>query len=411
MKFSIFFENYKVALTAVKSSRTRSILTLIGIIVGVVSVVTVMSLGEGVKHQVEKEANRLGGDILVIKPEAVTPSDLSFSSIKNGAGPSVGALNENDIKAANSTSGVDKIAPMATISGVPARDKFTDNSAIIVGTNHKMPKLAGVKLDFGNFFNEYDTDEKAAVIGSDVADKLFKDVAPVGQTIKIRDQDFIVRGVLEKNQTDLLGLEINFNKAVFIPYNSAITVSGDTANIYEILVKTKTVGSAKDVANNLTKSMLASHGNQHDFSIMKPGDNVLMASSVLRLITGLVTSVAIIAMLIGGISIMNIMLVSVTERTHEIGIRKAVGATDRQIGMQFMMEAIVLSVWGAIFGLILSGFINVAIRLSTDFQPIITWQPAVLAVVISIFMGVVFGTMPAIKASKKDPIEALRSSE
>ncbi len=412
MKFSVLSENYKLALASVRASRTRSLLTLFGIILGVVSVVTVMSLGEGVKHQVMNEANRLGGDVLVVKPGAVASSEVSLSSISNtNGGPTVGSLSDKDVKVIANTKGVDKVAPMASISGVPSRNNLHDESALIVGTSPDLLSLAGVKLDYGNFFNEYDKDERAAVIGSSVADVLFKDIAPVGQTLKIRGQDFIVRGVLERNQTNLLGNEIDFNKAVFVPYNTAITTSGNNFNIYEVLIKTQSVGTSGSVASSLTKAVLDSHGGQHDFRVIKPGDNILMANGVLRLVAGLVTAVAVIAMLIGGISIMNIMLVSVTERTHEIGIRKAVGATNKQIGMQFMTESIVLSVWGAIFGLVVAGFINISIRIATDFQPIITWRPVVASVLISVIVGIVFGTMPAIKAAKKDPIEALRSSE
>lgn len=402
-------ENYRMALTSVRSSRLRSVLTLLGIIVGVVSVVTIVSLGEGVKQQIVREANRLGGDVLTVKPGAALPSASPFSLLGNK--PDTGGLSDQDIKALDNLKKVDEVVPFLAISGVPLHDEATFDEGIVIGTTAGMPDLSGVELEFGSPIDDGETNKQVAVIGPRVAEKLFEEPIPVGKSLKIREQDFIVRGVLEHSEAGLLGTEADYNNAIFIPYDTARTLAGDSGNVYQILVRTNTPGSAKEVSKSIVDTLRRLHGEQQDFTVIKPGDNLLFTNNIIRLITNLVGIVAVVSMLIGGISIMNIMLVSVTERTHEIGIRKAVGASNRQIGTQFLMESVVLSLWGAFLGLIAAGGINLIFRITSDFQPVITWQPVVAAVLISVSVGVVFGTAPAIKAALKDPIEALRSGQ
>jgi ABC-type antimicrobial peptide transport system permease subunit len=169
------------------------------------------------------------------------------------------------------------------------------------------------------------------------------------------------------------------------------------------------VDNIDQVESSIRNGLQQSHGGQEDFTIFQSGDTQAVTGSVLSLITTMVFGIAIISMIVGGIGIMDIMLVSVSERTREIGIRKAVGATNHQIRKQFLLEAAVLSAWGAFIGILLSGVFNVVIRITTNLQPVISWQAVLLALFISVIFGVVFGTVPAVQASRKDPIEALRS--
>ena len=158
----------------------------------------------------------------------------------------------------------------------------------------------------------------------------------------------------------------------------------------------------------VNNALTASHGGQQDITVLRQDENLLVANDMLRLLTTFVTSIAAISLLVGGIGIMNIMLVSVSERTHEIGIRKAIGATNRQIRNQFMAEAVVLSFVGGIVGVVLSYLVNFILRIYTNFQPVITLPVIFAAVGVSLLVGITFGTIPAIKAARKDPIEALR---
>lgn len=410
MKSLMVNENFRMALASVRSSRFRSFLTLLGIIVGVVSVVTIFSLGEGVKRQVVGEAHRLGGDIITIRPGAALPGTSSpLSSIGVSSISGTGALNEHDVDAVKKVQNVDAVVPLSIVSGVPSHEGRSYDGGVIIGTTSKMPQVTGVKVEFGVFFDDDETTRKAAIIGPKVAEQLFQENIPIGKSMKIRDQDFTVRGILEKTETGPLGTEADFNNAIIIPYQTGKILTGNNVNIYEILTKTSAPGLAGTVTNEINNTLRDQHGGQQDFSVTKSGDNVLLANSVVKLITGLTGAVAIVSMFIGGISIMNIMLVSVTERTREIGIRKAVGATNRQIRTQFLMEAVVLSLWGAGIGLICAAAINIVIRVTTNFQPVITWQPVVASVLVAVTVGTIFGTAPAFKASRKDPIEALRT--
>ncbi len=403
-------EHYRLAMNSVRSRRVRSMMTLIGIIIGVVSVITIFSMGEGVKRQVLGEAERLGGDVLTIKPGNSTISGSPISSLGGGV-PAGGSLSEQDIETIKKVDGVSQVVPLAAISGLASLDNRSFDKAIIVGTSPTMPQLANVKIEFGQFFGDDESTKQVVVIGPRVAEKIFDEPIPIGKSLKIRDQDFIVRGVLERSQAGLLGTEVDFNNTVLMPYETAKILSSDSKNIYEILVKTSDRNNVNQVSEKLNSDLKQTRGGQQDFAVIKPGDSLLVANSVVRLVTNLVGALAIISMLIGGVSIMNIMLVSVTERTHEIGIRKAVGATNKQIRTQFMMEAVVLSLWGAFLGLICAGLVNLVIRILTNFQPVITWQPVLASLVFSVTLGIIFGTAPAIKASLKDPIEALRSGE
>jgi putative ABC transport system permease protein len=175
-----------------------------------------------------------------------------------------------------------------------------------------------------------------------------------------------------------------------------------------VLAKTKSGANAEAVVDELNANLSKSHGQQEDFTVLRQEENLIVTSDILNILTAFVAGIASISLLVGGIGIMNIMLVSVSERTREIGIRKAIGATNRQILGQFLIEALVLSFAGALLGFAAATIAIGTIRLTTHLQPVITWQVALLAIVISVGVGVLFGLMPAAKAATKDPIDALR---
>jgi len=183
--------------------------------------------------------------------------------------------------------------------------------------------------------------------------------------------------------------------------------SGPT--IYEILVKAGPAEPANTVADHINAELTKAHGSQQDFTVLKAGETLNVTSNILSLLTSLIGGIAAISLLVGGIGILNVMLVSVTERMQEIGIRKAVGATSRQIMNQFLVEATVLSLIGGIIGVIISLLINIVLRVSTSLQPSLSWRVFLLAVGVSVAVGIIFGTIPALKAARKDPIEALRN--
>jgi ABC-type antimicrobial peptide transport system permease subunit len=408
----MFGDNLKMAVTSIKSSRFRSFLTLLGVIIGVFSVVTSISLANGVRHQVINETNKLGNDVLTIRPgRPLQKNSKGIISEVNLLGPAyTGAvLDEKDLATIRTTQGVEEAVPLNLISGVPLYEGKTFNDAVVIGTSSQLPGILNQDIQFGSFFSFYGGDSKSAVIGASVAEKLFKENVPIGQRFTVRGKDFVVQGVFEKYKTASVSQGLDFNNAIFIPYERAKEINNNVANSYEILARVSDINNIDQIEGSVTSSLAQSHGGQQDFTIFQSGDTQAVTGNVLDLITKMVAGVAIISMLVGGVGIMDIMLVSVSERTREIGIRKAVGATDYQIRKQFIMEATVLSAWGAVIGVLLSAVFNVIIRIFTSLEPVISWQVVVLSVVISILLGVLFGTAPAIKASRKNPIDALRS--
>jgi putative ABC transport system permease protein len=206
-----------------------------------------------------------------------------------------------------------------------------------------------------------------------------------------------------------LSQEVNFDNAIFIPNDVAENLSNNTAPTYEILARPNVGQPAGVVASRVRRALDKAHGDQSGLNVTSGNQNVTASNGILDLLTRLIAGVAGISLLVGGIGIMNVMLVSVTERMHEIGIRKAIGATNRQIMGQFMVESATLSLAGGIIGIGLAFLIDVVLRALTDLEPSISWQVVVLASGVSLLVGVVFGTIPAVQAARKAPIDALRS--
>jgi putative ABC transport system permease protein len=408
----VFNGNFRMAIASLRSNRWRSLLTMTGIIIGVVSVVTTVSLGEGIKRQVVGQINRFGSDIITIKPGKIVERDnegrISKVKVKNGYSFANASLPAKDIETITKTSGVDEVVPVSVITGNAVVDKREYNQGTIIGTSASLPDLLNHKIQYGAFFEESDSEEPVAVIGRNVAYKLFDSGAPIGMSMSIHGQNFVVRGVFEVFETPPLALGPDFNNAIFIPYPMAQELTGGNSQLAQVLVRPKSAAQTNQTVASLNRSLLDSRGGQEDFTVLRQDENLIVTSDVLNILTAFVAGIAAISLVVGGVGIMNIMLVSVTERTREIGIRKAIGATNKQIMSQFLIEAVVLSCGGAIVGFILAALVVAGIRLATHLQPVITWPIAVVAMLAAILIGVLFGLMPAAKAASKDPIDALR---
>lgn len=405
-------ENIKMALASIGSARMRSFFTMMGIIIGVVSVVTIVSIGEGVKHRVAGQIRTVGENVLTVRPGKIVNRDATgaVSGINLFSALPTTTLNDADAKAIKEKSSVGMVAPMSIVSAVPNKDGTNYEDGVVIATSRDFPDVSGQKVEFGSFYSSDESDNRSVVIGAGVAEKLFKELVPVGQVVKIKDQEFIVRGVLEKQPNDPINTGINYNNALFIPLETAKKLPDVNPVVYQILVKPADGVSVDQLANDVNSALLLSRGGKNDFTVLRADEALAATSSILSTITTAIIAIAAVALLVGGISIMNVMLVSVSERSREIGIRKAVGATDRQIRQQFLVESAVLSVWGAMIGVIISIAINVSLLVATNLQPVMTWQPVVISVVVSVAVGIVFGVVPAVKASRKDPIESLRPS-
>lgn len=402
--------NVKMALQSVRSTKWRSLLTMLGVIIGIVSVVMTVGIGEGVKQEVAKQVNQFGEDLITVRPgdihqndgKIVTNTDLLFGL------NSISGLTEKDLQTIQKTDHTRIAAPLSVVPGnVEANKKKLENS-LVLATNADLPAALNRDIPYGDFFNSKDEQGNFAVIGRHVAQSLFDDSVPLGQSFTFRGETFIVRGMFDEFKSTPLSPVSNFNNAIFIPYKVAERQTGNSTQMYSILVKPDKPENSEKAIDALNKSLLKSHGGQKDFSVLNQKQNLEASSDVLGVITTMIAAIAAISLLVGGVGIMNIMLASVTERMHEIGIRKAIGATNRQILNQFILEAAVLSLFGGVVGIIVSVLGVLGLRVYTDLQPVISWQAIAIASATSLIIGIVFGAIPAIKAARKDPIEALR---
>jgi putative ABC transport system permease protein len=407
----VFGNNLKLAIHAIKTARWRSLLTVFGIIIGVVSVITTVSLGEGVKSQISKQIDYLGKDIITVRPGQVVNRNNQggVTSINFISSLGSNALTEDDLRVIKNTPGVSKAVPLSVINGVPTKEGREFNRGVTIATNNMLPEILKHKVEYGEFFHPEDEGRNVAVIGTKVAHELFRENVPIGKSFTFRHQDFIVRGVFEEFDSNPLIPGVDFNSAVFIPDVTGKTLTNSSAQIFQVFVKPSNPDMVEPTISALRQNMKGSHGGEEDFTILTQAETLSATGNALSLVTSLVAGIAAISLFVGGIGIMNIMLVSVSERIHEIGIRKAIGATNRQILNEFLIEAMVLSLVGGFIGSILAVLFNLLIRIFTNLQPVITWQTLVIANVVSLLVGIIFGVAPAVKAARKDPIQALRN--
>lgn len=403
----------KIAIRTLRRNRARSVLTMFGIIIGVASVVTVVAIGEGIKQQVGVQTDRLGKDLITIRPgdSLSRVPDNSFTSLEWLFSPGAnGQLQQNDIRVVGKTPGVGSVVSLSVVSGgVTSGEHNRHYNALVIGTQPNLPDMLHQDLAYGTFLDNTSTNVDKVIIGSHIAQTLYDESVPLGQNLTILGRRFIVTGIFNDFQTTPLSVDADFNNAVFISYDTAQQMTNGNTPIYEILARPRNADQTDAVVNRLTGSLLAAHGGQHDFTVLAQRQTITVTQSILNLLTMLIAGVAGISLLIAGVGIMNVMLVSVAERMHEIGIRKAIGATNSQILRQFVIEAATLSIAGGLVGVLVAFVVEIILRLVTSLTPTITWPVVVLACAVSIGIGVLFGTIPALKAARKDPISALRN--
>lgn len=401
----------KIALKSLRATKMRTGLTMLGIIIGVTSVTVVMALGEGAKQKVREQVSFLGSDLITIRPGQATQDDsgniLNYNFL---AALGSSTISEYDLNTVKKDSSVANAAPIMAITGGVAVDTNAApiNGASIIATDQTCDDVLNFKMRGGEFINDA-TNRETVVLGYDLANQLLGTDQAMGQRISIRGQLFTVIGVLNPYKVRVSFNNLfDYNKTAFIPLDAGKSFNQGIAQIQQINVRAIEGADIQATANSLKQKILANHGNQEDFAVLRPEQTVQITDSLLQIITILSSAIASISLIVGGIGIMNIMLVSVTERTREIGIRKAVGATNMQVLRQFLIESLFMSLVGGIIGIIIAYGLALLVGTLLEFTPIITVQIIAIAVGISTAVGVIFGIVPAIKAARKDPIEALR---
>lgn len=401
----------KTGLDSMRRAKWRNFWTMLGVIIGVSSVITIVSIGEGVKQQISGQIRHVGSDLITIRPAQLQLGDgLNTNNVSLLSGtPITGSLSAADATSVRALPEVAAATPLTAVAGSVKADSGKYSGGLVIGTTADLPTLLNQSVEFGAFFTDDDDSEQVAVLGSVAAEKMFDEKVPLGRSFTFHNQQFMVRGIMKAFDTTPLSQDANFNNAIFIPNGQAQSITKNTASIYEILAKPKQPNMSDKTIAAISAKLGDLHGGQGDFSVLKQNQSQAASTNILNLLTSLVAGVAAISLIVGGIGIMNVMSVSVVERLHEIGIRKAIGATNRQILGQFMVEATALSLSGGIIGIAVAAAIDGILRLTTDLRPALSWQVILLATGVSLVVGIIFGSFPALKAARKDPIEALRA--
>ena len=404
-----FFMIFRVALKALGRNKMRTALTMLGLIIGIAAVITLDAMGTGAQQQIEAQIQSAGTNLIMVRA-----GNYSRGGISHGMGSSP-RLKAKDVDA------IREQVPGAQYltASVNTRDQVVAAGqnwlTRIEGADVELPLIRFWDIDLGTFFTSTDVNAaaKVAVLGSVVRDNLFGEGAdPVGQTIRIRSQSFKVIGVMEAKGSGSFGEDQD--DTIFAPYTTVQRKlrGRDGTNISGITISAYSADDIEAVSTEITSVLRVQHklllGEDDDFMVRTQEDMTSMRSEMTNTMTSFMLAIAVIALLVGGIGIMNIMLVSVTERTREIGLRMAVGAKGQDVLWQFLVEAVVLCFVGGLIG------VGVASLLAWGLTELLQWPTTMSpdAVAISVgfaaVIGVVFGFYPAWKAAQLDPIESLR---
>lgn len=397
-----------IALDSLHRNRARTFLSALGIAIGVASIVLIMSLTGGIGSLISASSDKNNANLILVRPS--TGKELAENLIDELTANNQYAkssLTLDDTTSIAKLGNIEAVAPIASnISAVTVGDK-SYQSINVVATNADLAKTAKLALKNGQFFEESGTHNNAAVIGHDLATKLFGTTDILARTFQYGDQKFIIIGVLEKTDSPINYNGVDFDNSILIDINFANSFES-SIQIQQINVRTTTTDSTESVAEEIKTKLTNSKKGDTTFQVLTGSSNFQPAGSLLSIISSMLTLVASISLIVGGVGIMNIMLVSVSERTREIGIRKAVGASSGNILLQFLFESIILSFIGGIMGIALGYVIAFAISLITPFAPHISWSILGITCLTSLIVGVIFGVYPAAKAATKDPITSLK---
>ena len=400
------FSIIRIAFRALKRNKMRTVLTMLGIIIGVGAVIAMVAIGRGAKAQVEARIAALGQNVLMI---------FSGSVNRNGVGSGFGGAGTLTVE--------DSVAIQAEVPGIAGvSPEVRTGGQLMAGNNNWSTQVMGASPDYllirqwdladGSMFSETDVRSAAKVclLGKTTAEKLFPDMDPMGQILRIKHVPVKVIGMLRPKGFSMQGSDQD--DTVIVPYTTAMKRLAGATTLRSIIVSAESPDQMTIVQEGVTQLLRQRHriqnGQDDDFIVRNQQEISEAASATTETMTWLLFSVALVALLVGGIGIMNIMLVSVTERTREIGIRMAVGAKGHDILLQFLVEAVTLSSIGGLLGIAL-GWSGAKILSAVKSWPtLISGDSVILAFVFSAAVGIFFGFYPARKASQLDPIDALR---
>ena len=393
----------KVALRALMRNTMRSILTALGIIIGVGAVIAMVSIGNGAKAQVEAQVASLGQNVIT-----VFSGSMSSGGMRGGWGSAPTLTIEDAEAIEREVTGIVGVSPEVRDRNQVLANGLNWNTSVN-GESPSYPDIRSWKIANGAMFSEQDVRSvaKVCVIGKTVADQLFANSDPVGQTLRIRNIPFKILGVLDAKGFNLFGQDQD--DTVIVPYTSHMKRLSRRTNISSILIQAASADVIDKVQKDITEVLTQRRkGREPDFTVRNQVELAQTATATTQTMTLLLAAIASVSLLVGGIGIMNIMLVSVTERTREIGIRLDIGAHGSDVLMQFLIEATILSSLGGVIGILLGIGSSQLVSHLNGWPVLVSTASVVIAFVFSAAVGMFFGFYPARKAAQLDPIDALR---
>lgn len=400
-----FCSHLQLACESLHRNRGRSFLTCLGIAIGVASITLILSLMGSAGELIAAQTTSVGNDLIVVRP--ATHKDET-SGMLDELISSNSYLDSNltakDVEALKAMENVSAVVPIS-VSYNTLSAEHTVESGTVLGTNADLPKIQNFSLKNGTFLSD-ENQKNTAVLGKDLSISLFNTTSAVGQTFSLLGQKFIVIGVLDEVDNSANFNGVNLNNVAIV--NTGFLATIKDVQVQQINIRASSTDLVPEVASNAIEVLKSQKSGDSNFSVMYGGEITHPAQNSLKMISAMLAVVACVSLVVGGIGIMNIMLVSVAERTHEIGVRKAVGASTNNILLQFLLEALILSLLGGILGLALGYILAFLISLVTPFAPFVSLPILATGILASIFIGTIFGLYPAIKAARKNPIDSLK---
>lgn len=395
-------EVIKLSTDSLRSNKLRSLLTMLGVIIGVAAVILLVSIGEGARKYIRRELGGLGTNILVVVPGKTSKEGgmhMGTSSVRKLVYDDAMLIKRRSVH-------IQYAVPIVVgTSWIKYRENSRDT--YIIGVTEEYFPARNFSVESGRPLNSNDVESqrRVCVLGQTVKRDLFGDKNPLGETIKIGDSRYRVVGVMQKKGVTL-GFDLD--DVVFVPTTSARELF-DTDALFNITVKARNEQVLEEAKRDIRKILMSRHAGREDFSILSQDEMLAVMGKVLNIMTAVLAGIAAISLIVGGIGIMNIMFVSVRERTREIGLRKAVGAKNSDILLQFLSESTILSLTGGVGGIFLGGTLSLMLPNFIEFLPThLAWWSVIVAFLFSAAVGIFFGVYPARKASLYDPIIALR---
>ncbi len=396
-----------LAIDSLRQNRGRTFLSALGIAIGVSSIVLILSLTGGINRLISTSSSKENANLILVRPnsgKSVTDNIIDELTASNQYIKS--NLTLEDVETISKIDNVSAVAPIAISNAAIRIGDRVHQNINMVATNADFNKIMKLQLKNGQFL-DYSLRENVAVVGYSLAVQIFGGTEAITKTFYYNGQQFMVVGVLDEvnDPINFNGFNIDNSLLINIKYASTFESS---IQIQQIDVRTETTDSVAAVTESIQTKFSETKNGDQSYQIITGDNNLHPAGSLLSIVSSMLTLVASISLIVGGVGIMNIMLVSVSERTREIGIRKAVGASGSNILLQFLFESIILSILGSLMGFILGYVFAFLISLITPFAPHISWEILGITGAVALIVGVLFGIYPAIKAARKDPITSLK---